>query len=132
MRLNLLIELFAVCKLHNAAAVERWMDASHSLVAAVLDRRGATVVCPESFAIDPQRSDDVQHRTFWRCFQVDGTLDFSVIGVIAELSDLLAAAKVSIFVVSNYETDYLLVQTDQLARAIEALRDGGHDVAETH
>jgi hypothetical protein len=59
---------------------------------------------------------------------VAGTLDFSAVGVLAGLVGPLAAAGVSVFVVSTFDTDYLLVQDGDLDRAVLALRQHGHTV----
>ncbi|MBR3689076.1 MAG: ACT domain-containing protein [Lentisphaeria bacterium] len=65
----------------------------------------------------------------WSMFRVEGVLDFSLTGILANLSGVLADAKVGIFAVSTYNTDYILVKTENLARAAEALRAAGHSIA---
>ena len=64
----------------------------------------------------------------WSCLQVAGTLDFSLVGVIAGIARLLADADVSVFVVSTYATDHVLVRTRDVETAIRALTKGGHRV----
>jgi hypothetical protein len=64
----------------------------------------------------------------WRCLRVAGTLPFSAVGVVAGLVGPLAAAGVSVFVVSTFDTDYLLVQDGHFDGAIEVLRQPGHEV----
>jgi hypothetical protein len=66
----------------------------------------------------------------WRCLQVAGPLDFSLTGVLASLASCLAEAKVSIFAISTYDTDYLLVQAEDLETAIRALRAAGHEIVD--
>ena len=73
--------------------------------------------------------DDVLAERGWRCLQVAGPLDFALVGVLASLLGPLQRAGVSVFVLSTYDTDYLLVKEKQLARAISALRDAGHVIA---
>jgi hypothetical protein len=65
----------------------------------------------------------------WSCLQIAGTLDLALVGVIAGIARALAAAKVSIFTISTYNTDYVLVKTADLEAAISALRHAGHFVA---
>jgi len=60
---------------------------------------------------------------------VAGPLDFALVGVLASLLGPLQRAGVSVFVLSTYDTDYLLVKEKQLARAMSALRDAGHVIA---
>lgn len=66
--------------------------------------------------------------TGWRCLVVDGTLSFDQVGILASLAQPLAEAGVSIFVVSTYDTDYLLVKEQKLVLAIGSLQVAGHQV----
>ena len=62
----------------------------------------------------------------WRCLRVDGPLPFDMTGVLAALSAPLARAGVPIFVVSTFDTDYLLVKAPDLDKACSTLQDEGH------
>lgn len=62
----------------------------------------------------------------WRCLVVDGTLEFDQVGILASLAQPLSDAGVSIFVISTFDTDYLLVKEEKLDLAIETLRAAGH------
>jgi uncharacterized protein len=64
----------------------------------------------------------------WRCIQVLGPLDFSLTGILSHLSGVLADAGISIFALSTYDTDYLLVKENSLARAREVLIASGYDL----
>jgi hypothetical protein len=64
----------------------------------------------------------------WRALKVQGPLVFSEVGVIASLANPLAEAGVSIFVISTFETDYILVKKRDLEAAVEKLREAGHSV----
>ena len=64
----------------------------------------------------------------WRALLVAGTLDFSLVGILASLATTLASAGVSIFAMSTYDTDYILVKEDALQKAIEALEGAGHTI----
>lgn len=64
----------------------------------------------------------------WRALQVAGPLDFALTGVLASIAAPLAEAGVSIFAVSTFDTDYVLVREERLADAVAALRRAGHDV----
>ena len=67
--------------------------------------------------------------TGWRCVRVEGPLPFEMTGVLASLSAPLATAEIPIFVVSTYDTDYLLVKVANFERACATLKDEGHVVA---
>lgn len=69
----------------------------------------------------------VQERD-WRCLKVRGPLSFEQIGILASLTSCLAAAAISVFAISTFDTDYLLVRSNDLERAVEALRASGHRV----
>ena len=64
----------------------------------------------------------------WRGFRVEGEMDFSLVGILAEISGILAESGVSLFAVSTYNTDYVLVKADKLDRALKALSGRGYAV----
>ncbi|HMD88131.1 MAG TPA: ACT domain-containing protein [Anaerolineaceae bacterium] len=64
----------------------------------------------------------------WRCIQVLGPLDFNLIGILAQLSGVLAEADISIFALSTYDTDYLLIKETNLDKARAVLLDSGYDL----
>lgn len=72
----------------------------------------------------------VLHEGGWRCLGVVGELDFSLAGVIDSLAAPLAAVGVPIFLLSTYDSDYLLVKDDRLERAREVLTEAGHTVTD--
>ncbi|KAI9312869.1 ACT domain-containing protein [Dichotomocladium elegans] len=57
----------------------------------------------------------------WRCFQVEGQMDFSLVGILAAIIDPLRKSNVPVFAVSTYDTDYVLVKDAMLEKAINAL-----------
>jgi hypothetical protein len=67
----------------------------------------------------------VTSETGWRCLRVEGPLSFELTGIVADLSAPLARAGVPIFVVSTYDTDYLMVKAADLENACTTLRDEG-------
>ncbi len=58
----------------------------------------------------------------WRAIKIVGMLDFSLIGIMSKISTILAKDKISIFAISTYNTDYILVKEDKLKNAIDALK----------
>jgi len=71
---------------------------------------------------------DVRAERNWRLLGVQGPLDLSLVGILAGLATTLATAGVSIFAISTFDTDYLLVRDDDVHRALDALREGGYAV----
>ncbi|MDO4275390.1 MAG: ACT domain-containing protein [Eubacteriales bacterium] len=64
----------------------------------------------------------------WKAFRIQGTLDFSLIGILSKISSVLAENKIGIFAVSTYNTDYILVKADCLEQALSALEAEGFQV----
>ena len=82
-----------------------------------------SVVCEESVAPEHAKCE-----RGWRALKVAGPLEFSLTGVLAAIAVPLAAAGVSIFAISTFDTDYVLVKDDALETALEVLRRAGHRV----
>lgn len=64
----------------------------------------------------------------WSCFKVLGPIDFLEIGVLTEISAILALAQISIFAISTFDTDYILVKSAYRNRAEDALKKAGYGV----
>ncbi|MFO0952581.1 MAG: ACT domain-containing protein [Isosphaeraceae bacterium] len=84
-----------------------------------------SIVCDESSV-----PGEVRAERGWVALRIAGTLDFGLVGILAELSGVLASAGVSLFAVSTFDTDYLLIRSVDSARAVGALRSAGHSVLE--
>jgi hypothetical protein len=82
-----------------------------------------SIVCPVEHA-----PEDVFAEKPWRCFKVEGPLDFRLTGVLAALARALAEAGVSIFALATYDTDYLLIKEQDMSRAVLALTEEGHQI----
>jgi hypothetical protein len=82
--------------------------------------RELSIVCDEA-AVPP----GVLSERGFRALVIEGQIDFSMTGVVAAIAGPLAAASVSLFVVSTYDTDYVLVKDDRLDAAIAALQAAG-------
>jgi len=71
-------------------------------------------------------SEDIVCSNDWKIFKIEGSLDFSLVGIIADISAILKEKKIPIFTISTYETDYILVKQKDLSAGMKALRDKGH------
>lgn len=115
--------LYAICRLPSGAALPDWAG-SAPFLSVTHTRAELSIVCPQD-----RVPDGVQADRGWRCLQVEGPFDLEgAIGVLAALSAPLAEAGLGIFVVSTYDTDYLLVKEAQSAQVYEALARAGHTV----
>jgi hypothetical protein len=118
----LLNDILAICRFPAKALFPEWAQ-GEELVALVRTPEELTIVCAEQF-VPP----GVEAEPGWRALQVEGPLDFTEVGVLAALAAPLAEAAVSIFVVSTFSTDFILVKAGQLDQALEALQQAGHTV----
>ncbi len=64
----------------------------------------------------------------WRGFRIQGVLDFSLVGILAKIATLLADNNISIFAVSTYNTDYVLLKADKLNTALKILAGAGYNI----
>ena len=70
----------------------------------------------------------IEREDGWKAFRIQGVLDFSLIGILSKISSILAENRIGIFVVSTYNTDYVLVKKDQFDGALELLKANGYQV----
>lgn len=64
----------------------------------------------------------------WKAFRIQGVLDFSLIGILAKISTILAEEKIGIFAISTYNTDYILTKAENFHKAIETLKTKGYQI----
>lgn len=88
-------------------------------------REELSVVVPAELELD-----SLEAETDWRCFEVLGPLGFSMTGILSRVSGTLADANISIFAISTFDTDYILVKRDKLKQAIAALKRNGYQIVE--
>lgn len=65
----------------------------------------------------------------WRAFRIEGQLDFSLVGILSKISAILADHKISIFAISTFNTDYILVKKHNFEKAIVCLEAEGYDIS---
>ncbi len=120
MKIKLIGDGFSVCKLidiHSAYPLSQYSFLS------VTDEE-MSLVCPTERA----PTDFLAREDGWSMLRIEGQLDFSLVGVLAELSKTLAEENIGIFAVSTYNTDYILTRTSQFPEAVTALHAAGYDI----
>ena len=80
-----------------------------------------SVVCSELIEVQ-----SVQNSKGWKCIKVKGPLDFNLTGILAGISDILTKGNISIFAISTFDTDYILVRSQDLSSARTKLRQAGY------
>jgi hypothetical protein len=102
-----------------------WWAASSTMLSLTRTPDETSIVCDETLVPSSVMAD-----RGYRALRVAGRLPLDAIGVLAWLANPLAAARVPIFVISTFDTDYILVPGARLPNAVEALREAGHSVTE--
>ncbi len=123
--LRVLAEPLSVCRLEPGV---QWPGPVHptSIFSVTRTPHEVSVVChasdePAGAVVEPG----------WRCLEVAGPLDFGMVGVMAAITGCLARAAVSVFVLSTYDTDYVLVREQDLKTAVSSLAQDGYHVSES-
>lgn len=111
---------FSVCKVSDFSQVDL---ASEYCFLGKTDEE-YSVVCPTSDA----PTNTLERDDGWAAFRIQGVLDFSLVGILAKISTILAENQIPIFAVSTYNTDYILTKQESFDRALQVLSDSGYDV----
>ncbi len=115
--LKLIDGTFGVCRLNPADEIPHWAknDKFYSI-----SKTGEelSIVCAQE-----DISEGVTSELGWKILKIEGVLDFSLIGIIAKISSILADSGISIFVVSTFNTDYILIKEENISKAISVLRE---------
>lgn len=124
--LTLLAEPFAVCKLDRDDEAPAWiLDAGGPLACLMRTEDELCVVCAEEDVPDTA----LQVERGWRAFRLEGPVPFTTVGVVSSLTAPLAEAGIGVFILSTYDTDYLLVKGEAAGRAQKVLGRAGFVVA---
>ena len=110
---------FAICRFPAATAIPHWFHPGGFASVSWSDEE-LSIVCDES-----QVPDDVQCERDWRCLKLQGPFAFEMTGVLLQVLQPLAAAKIGIFAVSTFDTDYVLVKAHAFEPARQVLTDSG-------
>lgn len=111
---------FSVCKVTDFSQVN--LDSEFCFIGKT-DAEKSLVCITDDVPLNITERDDG-----WRAFRVEGTLDFSLIGILSKISSLLAENNIGIFAVSTYNTDYILTKADNFDKALKALENAGYEV----
>ena len=111
---------FTVCKLKSVADIDLHQE---FYFIGRTDEEISLVCKTEDTPVETLERDDG-----WRAFRIQGTLDFSLIGILSKISSILAENKIGIFAVSTYNTDYILVKEDNFETALMALEKNGYNI----
>ncbi len=121
MKLSILPGSFAICRLSPGNEVPAWVWENKTLLSVTYTEDELSVVCQSSLVPSYIRAE-----MGWIALKVQGPLDFSITGVLAALAGPLAPDGVSIFAISTFDTDYILVKERDILQAKRILEQKGH------
>ena len=121
--LTLLAQPLAICRLAPDAPVPEWgaVASAFLTVSRTADELSITTV-------EANVPPTVQCERAYRAFRVQGPLPLNLVGILASMANPLAEAGISIFAISTYDTDYVLVKSAVLDSAIAVLSRAGHTI----
>lgn len=120
LKLEVLARDFTVCKVTDYSGV----DLADRFCFVGKTEEENSLVCETSRV----PANTTEREDGWRVLRIAGTLDFSLVGILAELSGVLARQNIGIFAVSTYNTDYIFLKKDRLDDAVRALEAAGYTV----
>lgn len=120
MELKRMDYVFSVCKVENLSEV----DLSQKFCFIGKTDEELSVVC----ASEAVPKNVTEREDGWKAFRIQGVLDFSLIGILSKISAILAENQIGIFVVSTYNTDYILVKEKNFNKALLLLEEAGYTV----
>lgn len=116
LKLSILPNTLAICQFEPGSEIPSWVHGS-SFFSINKTPDELSIVCDQAFT-----PPNVKKTENWRAFKVEGPLDFSLTGIVASISKVLADNRIPIFVISTYDTDYILAQDTYFDQAKDALR----------
>ncbi len=123
LRIRLLQGTYAVCQIEATENILNCFDEKDIFSITKTEDEISVVMLQDKI------SSDVKTEKDWRILKVEGTLDFSLIGILAKISDILAKNQISIFVLSTFNTDYILVKEEKVENAILVLSEEGYEIS---
>ena len=122
MKFKLYTEKYAVCRLDCNEKIPTWIN-TEKFYSITKTEDELSIVC-----FDENISKNIKCEKDWRILKILGPLDFSLVGILSKISTLLAGNDISIFAISTYDTDYILVKEKDVKKTVEVLTDNGHNV----
>lgn len=114
--LSVMPNSLAVARLNASSSIPNWAIESQDFFSITKTHDELSIVCDED-----KVPKDIKVEKGWKCLKVEGPLDFGLTGILSSLAQPLAEAKISIFAVSTFDTDYILIKQKNLNEAIATL-----------
>jgi uncharacterized protein len=116
--LSVLPEILGICHFGKNAPLPEWATHNNDFFSITKTHDELSIVC-----LQEKIPENVTAERGWRAFKVKGPLGFVMTGIVSSLSSPLAEAEISILYISTFETDYVLVEEENLEKAERILSD---------
>ena len=113
---------FSVCQVKDYSLVN--LDSEYSLIGKTDEEKSLVCITREVPSNVIQRDDG------WKAFSIQGILDFSLVGILAKIATVLADNNISIFALSTYNTDYVLIKNENNQKGLEILKSMGYEIVD--
>lgn len=120
MEIQILDYPFSVCKVTDYSLVN--LESEYCFIGKTDEENSLVCITKDVPANSTERDDG------WKAFRIQGILDFSLIGILSNISTLLAENEIGIFAISTYNTDYILTKEEHCDKAVEVLLKAGYHV----
>jgi uncharacterized protein len=131
LKYRVLVERLAVCRFASDARIPAWaLEGGFFCVVRTRDELSIVCsedVCKEDVCTANRMPDGVLAERGWLALKLEGPFPFSMTGVLASFLQPLAEARISIFAISTFDTDYVLIKRENLEQAVVALGAAGHE-----
>ena len=122
MEIRKLNQDFSVCKVMDYSLIN--MDAEYSFIGKTDEEKSLVCITGDVPSNVIERDDG------WKGFRIQGVLDFSLIGILSKITEILAENSISIFAISTYNTDYVLIKKENYQKALDILEHSGYAIVE--
>ena len=120
MQIKKIYHNFSICQVEDYSLVN--LEADYSFIAKTEEERSLVCITKDV------PSNVIRREDGWKAFCVQGVLDFSLIGILSKISTILAERGISIFAVSTYNTDYILIKDTNYEKELEVLKSSGYEI----
>lgn len=114
--LKLLKEKYGVARLNKESEIPTWVFKGEFYSITKTEDELSIVSLEENIPLD------IKCEKHWRILKIQGPLDFSLVGILSKISSLMAENSISIFAISTYDTDYILIKENNIEKAINVLQ----------
>ncbi len=122
MKIKKIHQNFSVCQVEDYSLVN--LDSEYNFIGRTDEEKSLVCITSEVPTNTIKRDDG------WKAFRIQGILDFSLIGILAKIATVLADNGISIFAVSTYNTDYVLIKKENYQKGLDVLRVAGYEIVD--